>query len=466
MKIISQKQTDSATLILTNKIKEIPTKIRKFAQKYFDKKENSVVYFPSEKGDFVIAFLLETTDNVYKFSEKIRCLGHETLQLLQKENLTDIHLQTSIIQEDTLAFLEGMLLSEYSFDKYKTQKKSEKKEIVISVGAISLETISELQNIIESVAITRNLVNEPVSYLNSLKFSEEMIDLGQKFGFSVEVLHKKEIEQLGMGGLLGVNKGSEIPPTFNILTWKPIGAVNEKPYVLVGKGVVYDTGGYNIKTGAYMDEMKSDMAGGAAVVGTLCAIAQNNLPLYVVGIIPSTDNRVNSNAIVSDDILKMYNGLTVEIKNTDAEGRLILADALSYAERYNPELVIDLATLTGAAARVTSHYGSAVMGTATEGVKSELKKSGEAVYERLIEFPFWDEFDDDIKSPIADIKNLGGAEGGASTAGKFLQRFTSYPWLHLDIAGTAFLNKPYKYFKIGGTGVGVRLLYHFLKKQI
>ncbi|GIZ15125.1 leucyl aminopeptidase family protein [Capnocytophaga catalasegens] len=465
MKILTNKNNFNTTLFLTSQITELPEEIRPLCQKYFTTKENKVVYLPTEKSISIVVLALEIADNQAKIAEKLRVLGHEVLQLLQKEDITEAILQTTFPEDDILVFLEGMLLSEYTFDKYKTKQNSENKELTISINAISEENITELQNVISSVSIARTLVNEPVSYLNSVKFSQEIINLSEKFGFSVQVFNKKQIEDLKMGGLLGVNQGSEQPPTFNILTWKPDNAVNEKPYVFVGKGVVYDTGGYNIKTGAYMDEMKSDMAGGAAVVGTLCAIAQNKLPLYVVGLIPSTDNRISSNALVSDDILTMMNGLTVEIKNTDAEGRLILADALVYAERYNPELVIDLATLTGAAARVTSHYGSAVMGTATEGVKNELKKSGEATYERLIEFPFWDEFDEDIKSPIADIKNLGGAEGGASTAGKFLQRFTNYPWLHLDIAGTAFLNKPYKYFKVGGTGVGIRLLYHFLKKQ-
>ena len=215
-----------------------------------------------------------------------------------------------------------------------------------------------------------------------------------------------------------------------------------------------------------MDTMKADMAGGAAVVGLLTAIAKNNLAVHVVGLIPATDNRINSNAFVSDDILTMMNGVTVEVKNTDAEGRLILADALVYAQRYDPQLVIDLATLTGAAARITGHYGSAMMGNADDAIKQQLQKSGNIMYERLVELPFWDEFNEDLKSPIADIKNLGNPEGGASSAGKFLERFTDYPWMHLDIAGSAFLNSPYKYYKAGATGFGIRLLYHFLNSQI
>lgn len=464
MKIITQKQTEQCQIILAEQLNQLPEKIQNFSKKYFEKKENQVLFFANEPASFIVVLNLEETQCPHKKTENWRVLGHKALQVAENEAFEKINLLWEISEENALAFLEGMLLSRYFFDKYKSTKK-EKNIISVSVEGIDPLKINELENIISSVNTARTLVNEPVSYLNSVVFSQEITSLGKEFGFEVQVLSKKEIEELKMGGLLGVNKGSEIPPTFNILTWKPKNATNEKPFVLVGKGVVYDTGGYNVKTGAYMDEMKSDMAGAAAVVGTLCAVAKNKLPLYVVGLIPSTDNRINSNAIVSDDILMMMNGLSVEVKNTDAEGRLILADALAYAQKYNPELVIDLATLTGAAARVTSHYGSALMGTASEKVKNELKNVGEQVYERLIEFPFWDEFDDDIKSPIADIKNLGNPEGGASTAGKFLQRFTQYPWLHIDIAGTAFLNKPYKYFKVGGTGVGIRLLYQFLKNQ-
>lgn len=464
MKIITQKQTEQCQIILAKQLTDLPEKIQSFSKKYFDKKENQVLFFANEPISFVAVLHLEETDSANKETENWRILGHQALQIIENEAFENVNLVWKTSEEHALAFLEGMQLSRYFFDKYKSTKK-EKQSVCIGVEGIDPLKINELQNIISSVNTARTLVNEPVSYLNSVVFSQEITSLGKEFGFEVEVLGKKEIENLKMGGLLGVNKGSEIPPTFNILTWKPQNATNEKPFVLVGKGVVYDTGGYNVKPGAYMDEMKSDMAGAAAVVGTLCAVAKNKLPLYVVGLIPSTDNRINSNAIVSDDILMMMNGLSVEVKNTDAEGRLILADALAYAQKYDPKLVIDLATLTGAAARVTSHYGSALMGTASDEVKNELKNIGEQVYERLIEFPFWDEFDDDIKSPIADIKNLGNPEGGASTAGKFLQRFTQYPWLHIDIAGTAFLNKPYKYFKVGGTGVGIRLLYQFLKNQ-
>ena len=232
--------------------------------------------------------------------------------------------------------------------------------------------------------------------------------------------------------------------------------------MLVGKGVTYDTGGYDIKHGGNMKGMKTDMAGAAAVAGALSAIAANKLPVHVVGLVPSTDNRIDGKATVADDVLVMMSGATVEVQNTDAEGRLILADALHYAKQYEPELVIDLATLTGAAARITAHHGIAMC--ADKAPQRELlAKSGEEVYERMMEFPMWREFHDAIKSDVADIRNMGGAAGGNITAATFLHYFTDYPWIHLDIAGPSVMESESDYRLKGGTGVGVRLLYQFVR---
>ena len=249
------------------------------------------------------------------------------------------------------------------------------------------------------------------------------------------------------------------------MEWKPKGATNNKPIVLVGKGIVYDTGGLSLKpTPNSMDIMKCDMGGSAAVVGTMYAIAKAKLNLHVVGLVPATDNRPSGNAYAPGDVITMHDGSTVEVLNTDAEGRLILADALSYAKKYKPKIVIDLATLTGAAARAIGKQGIVAMGNDQETL-SDLKESGYRVHERLAEFPFWEEYKEDLKSTIADLKNLGGAEAGAITAGKFLEHFTDYPYTHLDIAGPAFTQSPFNYRGQGGTGVGVRLLFDFLKTK-
>jgi leucyl aminopeptidase len=204
------------------------------------------------------------------------------------------------------------------------------------------------------------------------------------------------------------------------------------------------------------------MAGGAAVACAMYAVAKSKLPVHVVALVPATDNRPAENAYTPGDVVTMMSGHTVEVLNTDAEGRMILADALHYAKRYKPELVLDFATLTGAAAMAIGPYGIVAMGTADEDQRAQLREAGEAVYERLAELPFWDEYDDLIRSDIADMKNIGGPIGGAITAGKFLQRYTDYPWMHFDIAGPSYLHGPSSYRGKGGTGVAVRFLVEFL----
>jgi leucyl aminopeptidase len=290
--------------------------------------------------------------------------------------------------------------------------------------------------------------------------------MGKDAGFEVEVLNKAKITALKMGGLLAVNLGSIDPPTFTIMEYKPAGAKNKKPVVLIGKGVVYDTGGLSLKpTPNSMDMMKCDMAGAAAVAGAMYAVAKAKLPVHVIALVPATDNRPGENAYVPGDVITMYNGLTVEMLNADAEGRMILADALAYAQKYKPELVLDFATLTGAAIAAIGMSGLVVMGNADEKTKDQLKQSGFNTFERLAEMPFWDDYDDLIKSDIADMKNIGGPYAGSITAGKFLARYIDYPWMHFDIAGPAFLTAKDSYRPKGGTGVGVRLLFDYFKNN-
>ncbi len=370
--------------------------------------------------------------------------------------------------DNVMAFAEGLALSNYRFDKYnnKKDKTGSLKTLKISCAEVRTREIEELDHLCRAVYITRDLVNEPLSYLTAVKLSGEIEKIGQEAGFEVEIFHKKKIQSLRMGGLLAVNKGSVDPPTFSILTWKPEKAKNRKPVVLVGKGVVYDTGGLSLKpTGDSMDYMKCDMAGAAAVAGTFYALAKNKVPVYAVGLIPATDNRPDGNAYVPGDVVRMFNGCSVEVLNTDAEGRMILADALTWADRFDPELVITIATLTGAAQRAIGNYGIVAMGNADPGEMTRMKESGDKVYERIAEFPFWDDYNELLKSDIADLKNIGGKYAGAITAGKFLEHFTNHPLLHLDIAGPAFNKTKDSYRGVGGSGTGVRLLYDFLKNE-
>ncbi|MDD4087812.1 MAG: M17 family metallopeptidase, partial [Bacteroidales bacterium] len=238
---------------------------------------------------------------------------------------------------------------------------------------------------------------------------------------------------------------------------------NKKPVILVGKGVVYDTGGLSLKPSNAMDTMKCDMAGAAVVSASLYALAKAKIPLHVMALVPATDNRPDGNAYVPGDIITMFDGTTVEVLNTDAEGRLILADALSYAKKFEPELVLNFATLTGSASRAIGSQGIVAMEVKATDLYCKLAESGEIVNERLVKFPMWDEYREQLNSEIADLKNIGGPEAGAITAGKFQEHFTDYPFVHFDIAGPAFIEKRDNYRGIGGTGIGVRLMFQFLK---
>jgi leucyl aminopeptidase len=287
---------------------------------------------------------------------------------------------------------------------------------------------------------------------------------GKKYGYAVTVLDEKKIASLKMGGLLGVARGSRRPPRFIIMEYRGRGAAPQ-PVVLIGKGVTFDAGGISIKPAANMAEMKMDMSGSAAVIGTMQAAAALKLSVHLIGLAPATENLPGGNALKPGDILRHHNGLTSEIDNTDAEGRLILADALSYASRYNPSLVIDLATLTGAVVVALGHVATGMLGN-NPGVMAELKAAGERTYERVWELPMFDEYDKLIKSDVADVKNTGGRWGGAITGAMFLRRFIGpYPWVHLDIAGTSIMEESTDYIPRGGSGVGVRLLIDFLRHR-
>lgn len=363
-----------------------------------------------------------------------------------------------------LDLAEGIELANYRFDKYLKEKKTVTLSKINIVGNVNDTDVVRLNSLIDGVFIARDIINEPLSYMTAKKLSEEIERLGKEYGFKTEILDKMQIESLKMGGLLAVNRGSVEPPTFSILKWEPENAINAHPYILVGKGLVFDTGGYDLKPSSSMDTMKSDKSGGAAVVGTIAALAKANVPVKVYGLVPATENRIGATAYVPEDIITMYDGTTVEIANTDAEGRLILADALAYAKKYNPELVIDIATLTGAAIVAVGEKNTAVLGNSPENIE-KLKKYGFNVWERLIELPLWDDFAEQLKSPIADLKNCGSRYGGTITAAMFLKHFTDYKWVHLDIAGPAFTEKKDSYRGNGGTSVPTRLLFKYFSEM-
>lgn len=418
--------------------------------------------------NYLVFVFPDSTKKGAASAESRRQDGVELQKWGNAEKVSDILLEDLTADPDRLFLTaEGMILSNYQFLPYFSEPDKKRH----SMQNLALKTdeenrIIELKASCEAVYRTRDLVNEPLSSLNAPKLALEIEKMALKAGIGVEIFDKAKIEALKMGGLLAVNLGSIDPPRFCIIDYKPEKAVNKKPLILVGKGIVYDTGGLSLKpTPNSMDYMKSDMAGAAAVMGTIYAIAAMNWPVRVIGLIPTTDNRPDGNAYVPGDIIKMHNGLNVEVLNTDAEGRMILADALSYAKKYDPDLVIDLATLTGAAAVAVGTIGTVIMGTAGREVMENLNEAGYSSYERTVEFPLWEEYGKMIESEIADCKNIGGRDAGAITAGKFLEKFTDYPWVHMDIAGPSYLHTPDGYRTTGGTGTGVRLLLEFVKKQ-
>jgi leucyl aminopeptidase len=415
----------------------------------------------NEFNRFVVIVPVPAPESRTLFLEGLRKAGQKVQALCKTNKINRIQAEDKAAgSAGFAAFCEGFVLASYSFSKYFSDKKGREsypEELKIK-GDVR---ISELKAVTGAVFFTRDLVNEPYIAMGVGELASEAKRMGAESGIKVEVFSKKKIEALKMGGLLAVNRASKEDPAFIVMEYKPKGAKNIKPLVLVGKGVVFDTGGSSLKTSAGMTTMKCDMAGAAAVLGAMKAIADNKLPVYTVALIPATDNFLDAHAIVPGDVITMYSGKTVEVLNTDAEGRLILADALHYAKKYDPSLVIDIATLTGAAARAIGEYGIAAHEVNAGNFKFALEDAGSEVYERLVWFPMWDEYGEMIKSDIADMKNIGGTDAGMITAAKFLQHFTGYPWIHLDIAGPAFLEQNISYWGKGATGVGVRLLYNF-----
>jgi len=398
-------------------------------------------------------------------SRKMREKAIKTYKKIVSADLSkSIHIYNQIKENNLYSiFVETFLLLNYKFDKYKS-----KKQPLFKISYQNPKLINT--SLIEGVCIARDLVNEPLSFLTAQQLAKEIKKYSKNSFFKVETLNEKKIRDLAMGGVLSVNKGSVNPSNFNILTYKHAKSKSTKPIVLVGKGVMYDTGGLSLKpTANSMDMMKSDMAGAAAVIGAIYAIAKMKLNVHIVALIPAVENRPGGDAYVPGDVITMMNGSTVEVLNTDAEGRMILADALHYAKRLKPSLVIDLATLTGSAARAVGKYGIVAMGNASYEIIKLLEESGLQVDEKIAVQPFWDEYRLELESDMADLKNIGSAEAGHITAGKFLEHFTkekgqsAYPWVHLDIAGVAFLQKPYFISPKGGTGAGVRLLCQFIK---
>lgn len=446
-------------------IQELNDAERSFCINAFQQEQTTITI--NQYNRYVFIYLVKQKKTDWQTAEAVRKAGAEFASTILKQKLEDVTITSlSSFPHSAYTLAEGLALASYQFVKYRTEAKKlthSLKTIFFTRQSITVKEVDQLRVMVSAIFRARNLVNEPLNYLSATQLAKEIAAMGKEAGFKVTTLQKAQIEREKMGGILAVNRGSIEPPTFTVMEYKPAKSLNKNPLVLVGKGIVYDTGGLSLKpTPASMDRMKSDMSGAALVSGAMYAIAQLKLPLHVIALVPATDNRPGENAYVPGDIITMYSGTTVEVLNTDAEGRLILADALHWAKRYKPELVLDFATLTGAASVAVGEHGIVCMGTAEDATKQAFAASGYRQYERLVEYPLWDEYGEMIKSEFADLKNIGGPSGGAITAGKFLEHFTDYPWMHFDIAGVSFATAKKGYIPSGGTAYGMRMLLDFL----
>ncbi len=374
------------------------------------------------------------------------------------------------LQDCSQAMVEGTFLAAYQLTDYRTVDKEDLFEVdhitlvdseranipKIQKGAMLGEVFSWGTN------LARDLINHPANVMTPTELAQVALGLSKAHKFKCQVLSLPEIKKLKMGALLGVAQGSNHPAKFIILEHIPK-AKRGGTVVLVGKGITFDSGGISIKPSEKMEEMKADMSGAAAVLASVSGAARMNLPVHLVGLIPATENLPSGTAQRPGDILTSYSGKTIEVINTDAEGRLILADALSYADKFKPKAVLDIATLTGACVVALGHAGAGMMGN-DANLKRRVIRASEKSGEKVWELPLWEEYEEQIKSDLADVKNTGGRPAGTITAGLFLKRFVgNYPWVHLDIAGMDLEEKGKPYTPKGAIGFGVRLFLQFLR---
>jgi leucyl aminopeptidase len=400
-----------------------------------------------------------------KAAVKVREMGISEFSILLFSNLDE-----GLIE----AISEGVGLSLYSFNRYKTndnkdELKINRVTILINAEMTSIQSIVDKTSLlVEAVNFARDLSNLPPNDCSPTQLASIALSIATEYGLKSRIVERYEMESMGLNGIVSVGKGSQYPPKLIILEYRGSND-DERPYLLVGKGVTFDTGGISLKDSDKMDEMKFDKSGGCDVIAVMKAVASLKLPINVIGLIPSVENMPSSTSYRPGDIIKMYNGKTVEVLNTDAEGRLILADALAFGiSTYNPKAVIDLATLTGACIIALGTNVAAVIGT-NKKLIDELHNISERTGEKFWELPLYEEFSEQIKSYVADIKNIGGRPGGAITAASFLSNFTNgLPWMHIDIAGTAWTQEgtyERSYNPKGATGFGIRTLVKLLMED-
>jgi len=377
------------------------------------------------------------------------------------------------VEKVVAAAVEGAIMGLFEPDKYRTVEKEERQieRLVVIVEGAKEEALrrgAERGRIIgESVNFTRDLANEPGVYMTPTIMAERAQEIANQFQLEIDVLDQARMEQEGMGALLGVARGSEEPPKLIVLKYAPAGggSAGDNEYLaLVGKGITFDSGGISLKPGENMELMKYDMTGGATVLGVMRAIAQLKVPIPVLGVVPCTENLPSGKATKPGDVLRAMSGKTIEVINTDAEGRLILADGIAYAKKLGATRVVDMATLTGAVSIALGDVNTGILGT-DQKLIDEVIGSGREVGEKFWQLPLDKEYTKQIKSDIADIKNVGGRKAGTITAAAFLKEFADgISWAHLDIAGTAWGDDAKPHRAKGPTGIAVRTLINLIER--
>ena len=423
-----------------------------------------------KEKDFIAADFLQTEQiqsmAIAKISEDDYVAIQRLAQIAAKwaKEQVEVNIDLSLLDESSvnkwvLAFTVAVGEAIYQFDSY---KKISTTQSLVRVNYYSSHAISESQHKAEAMLYGMNLCkdlgNSPANICTPTYLATTAKKIATELGVSAKIMSKEEIKQLGMNAFLAVAQGSTTDAQLIELSYQGAAVTNEKPIVLVGKGITFDSGGISLKPGAGMDEMKYDMCGAASVIGTFAAAVKLKLPINLVVIVPTCENMPAGNALKPGDIIKSMNGLSIEVLNTDAEGRLILCDALSYAERFQPAAVIDVATLTGACIIALGHVAQGVLGN-NQNLIDQLMKAAQNINDKTWQLPLFEEYKEQLKSNFADLQNIGGRPAGTITAAAFLSYFTeNYSWAHLDIAGTAWQSGSNK----GATGRPVPLLLQYL----
>jgi leucyl aminopeptidase len=440
--------------------------IKKTFPKEFSGKQNELFLIPAPPGIRPERLLFVGLGKKEDIShEKVRQAGGKALVHLRERGMKNIALSTRLLlllNMPAAAFIEGGLLGLYTFKRY-LQEKDDRGIRTITLLSRTSQSLKDdlrwIKTVVSAVNFAKDMINTPANDMTPSHLAERARSLKSKT-FSVKILEKKDARRLGMGSYLSVASGSHQPPKFIVLHH---GGAKGAPVVLIGKSITFDSGGLSLKPADGMEKMKYDMAGGAAVLGIMKAASEFRLPVNLIGILPATENVIGGSAARPGDIVRALDGKTIEIISTDAEGRMTLADAIVYAKRFRPKMIIDIATLTGACAIALGNVTVAMTGNSRD-LTDALKQAGDDTYERVWEMPLFEEYKEYIKSDIADLKNTGGKSGALMSSAYFLYTFAGdTPWAHLDIAGTAWVEKEKPYMPKGASGIGVRLVLYLIK---